>query len=131
MKKQKILPVMILCLILILAVSACQPGATETVTVSEGETSGSEVVVLRAGTGDSGEGLNPHQSIIADFEDQNENVLVQLEAIAGRDYYTRILTQIAADRAPDVMNIGDDAVPSFVEKGAFLPLDECLSRSEL
>jgi multiple sugar transport system substrate-binding protein len=50
-----------------------------------------------------------------------------LEAIAGRDYYTRILTQIAADRAPDVMNIGDDAVPSFAERGAFLPLDECLA----
>jgi multiple sugar transport system substrate-binding protein len=127
MKKQKIFHVMILCLILILAVSACQPGATETAPGSEGETTGSDVVVLRAGTGDSGEGLNPHQSIIADFEDQNENVLVQLEAIAGRDYYTRILTQIAADRAPDVMNIGDDAVPSFVDKGAFLSLDECLS----
>ena len=90
---------MILFLILMLVVSACQPSASETTTQSQGETTESDVVILRAGTGDSGEGLNPHQSIIADFEDQNENVLVQLEAIAGRDYYTRILTQIAADRA--------------------------------
>jgi multiple sugar transport system substrate-binding protein len=84
-------------------------------------------VILRAGTGDSGEGLNPHQSIIGDFEAQNPGILVQLEAIAGRDYYTRILTQVAAKRAPDIMQIGDDAVPSFVATGAFLPLDECLA----
>jgi len=116
----------------LLVLSACQPIAPPAQTESESEPASEigaepDVIVLRAGTGDSGEGLNPHQSIIADFEEQNPDVLVQLEAIAGRDYYTRILTQIAADRAPDVMNIGDDAVPSFVEKGAFLPLDECLA----
>jgi len=106
-------------LVLGVLISACAPTAVE-------DTPESDVVVLRAGTGDSGEGLSPHQTIIANYEDQNENVLVQLEAIAGRDYYTRILTQIAADRAPDVMNIGDDAVPSFVEKGAFVPIGQCL-----
>lgn len=131
MKKQSFVNILVLFLVLFLAVTACQSSDTETAdsdtdTAAEGG-SETDVVVLRAGTGDSGEGLNPHQSIIADFEDQNENVLVQLEAIAGRDYYTRILTQIAADRAPDVMNIGDDAVPSFVERGAFLPLDDCLA----
>ncbi len=109
----------------LLVLSACQPIEPPAQTESESEPASEigaepDVIVLRAGTGDSGEGLNPHQSIIADYEDQNPDVLVQLEAIAGRDYYTRILTQIAADRAPDVMNIGDDAVPSFVEKGAFL-----------
>ena len=130
MKNQNLLRISILFLLLALLITACQSSEAETSTnpdtVSD---SGNEtdIIVLRAGTGDSGEGLNPHQSIIADYEDQNEDVLVQLEAIAGRDYYTRILTQIAADRAPDVMNIGDDAVPSFVEKGAFLSLDECLS----
>jgi len=80
-------------------------------------------VILRVGTGDSGEGLNPHQQIIGNFEDENPDILVQLEAVAGRDYYTRLLTQIAAGDAPDIMQIGDDAVPMFVGKGAFLPLD--------
>ncbi|TFG69872.1 MAG: sugar ABC transporter substrate-binding protein, partial [Anaerolineales bacterium] len=80
-------------------------------------------IILRVGTGDSGEGLNPHQEIIARFEDENPDILIQLEAVAGRDYYTRLLTQIAAADAPDIMQIGDDAVPMFVDKGAFLPLD--------
>jgi multiple sugar transport system substrate-binding protein len=81
-------------------------------------------MVLRVGTGDSGEGLNPHQDIIAKFEEQNPDIIVQLEAVAGRDYYTRLLTQIAAGDAPDIMQIGDDAVPMFADKGAFLPLDD-------
>jgi multiple sugar transport system substrate-binding protein len=81
-------------------------------------------MILRAGTGDSGEGLEPHQQIIASFEDENPDILVQLEAVAGRDYYTRLLTQIAASDAPDIMQIGDDAVPMFVDKGAFIALDD-------
>lgn len=83
--------------------------------------------ILRVGTGDSGEGLNPHQQIIANFEAENPDILVQLEAVAGNDYYTRLLTQMAAGDAPDIMQIGDDAVPMFVDRGAFLPLDDFIS----
>lgn len=81
-------------------------------------------IILRVGTGDSGEGLTPHQEIIQRFEKANPDILVQLEAVAGNDYYTRLLTQIAAGDAPDIMQVGDDAVPMFVDKGAFLPLDD-------
>jgi multiple sugar transport system substrate-binding protein len=84
-------------------------------------------IILRVGTGDSGEGLNPHQEIIARFEEENPDILIQLEAVAGRDYYTRLLTQIAAGDAPDIMQIGDDAVPMFVGKGAFLPVDDFIT----
>lgn len=84
-------------------------------------------IILRVGTGDSGEGLNPHQEIIARFEEANPDILVQLEAVAGRDYYARLLTQIAAGDAPDIMQIGDDAVPMFVGKGAFLELEPFIS----
>jgi multiple sugar transport system substrate-binding protein len=83
--------------------------------------------ILRAGTGDSGEGMNPHQTIIGNFEKENPDILVQLEAVAGSDYYTRLLTQIAAGDAPDIMQVGDDAVPMFVDKGAFVPLDDYIA----
>ncbi len=112
----------LLLVILAMALSACAVPAPPTASSSND----TGIIVLRAGTGDSGEGLTPHQNIIAAYEDANPDVLVQLEAISGRDYYTRILTQIAANRAPDVMNIGDDAVPSFVERGAFVSIDSCL-----
>ncbi len=84
-------------------------------------------IILRVGTGDSGEGLNPHQEIIAQFEAANPDILIQLEAVAGNDYYARLLTQIAAGDAPDIMQIGDDAVPMFVDKGALTPLDSFIS----
>jgi len=87
-------------------------------------------IILRVGTGDSGEGLNPHQEIIAAFEKANPDILVQLEAVSGSDYYTRLLTQIAAGDAPDIMQIGDDAVPQFVSKGAFLALDDFIKGSD-
>ncbi len=84
-------------------------------------------IILRVGTGDSGEGLNPHQQIIELFEAENPDILVQLEAVAGRDYYARLLTQVAADAAPDIMQIGDDAVSQFVDAGALLPLDDFIT----
>ena len=86
-------------------------------------------IVIRAGTGDGGDGLTPHQQIIQNFEDKNPNIIVQLEPVSGRDYYARLLTQLAAKAAPDIMQIGDDAVPSFVTKDAFVPLDTYLKNS--
>lgn len=100
--------------------AACAPKATP-IPEEEG------LAVIRVGTGDSGEGLAPHQAIIQNFEDSNADILVQLEAVAGRDYYARLLTQLSAKAAPDIMQIGDDAVPSFVEKGAFIPLDDYMA----
>jgi multiple sugar transport system substrate-binding protein len=49
-----------------------------------------------------------------------------LEAVPERDYYNRLLAQLAARSAPDIMQIGDDAVARFVDKGAFVPLDAYL-----
>jgi multiple sugar transport system substrate-binding protein len=86
-------------------------------------------IVIRAGTGDGGAGLTPHQQIIQNFEDENPNVIVQLEPVSGRDYYARLLTQLSAQAAPDIMQVGDDAVPSFVTKNAFVPLDDYLKSS--
>lgn len=87
-------------------------------------------IILRVGTGDSGEGLNPHQQIIEMFEAENPDILVQLEAVAGRDYYARLLTQVAANAAPDIMQIGDDAVSQFVDAGAVLPLDDFITSEQ-
>jgi ABC-type glycerol-3-phosphate transport system substrate-binding protein len=44
------------------------------------------VTVIRLGSGDSGEGLNPHQQIIANFEKENPDIIVQLEAVAYGDH---------------------------------------------
>jgi multiple sugar transport system substrate-binding protein len=89
----------------------------------------SGVVVIRAGTGDGGDGLTPHQQIIQNFENVNDKIIVQLEPVSGQDYYARLLTQLAAKAAPDIMQVGDDAVPSFVSKNAFVALDDYIKSS--
>lgn len=86
--------------------------------------------VLRVGTGDSGEGLTPHFKIIEQFEAANPDIQVQLEPVGSGDYYARILTQIAAGDPPDLLQIGDDAVPMFVDKGAFAPLDGSIASAD-
>jgi multiple sugar transport system substrate-binding protein len=80
-------------------------------------------IVLRVGTGDSGEGLKPHQEIIARFQKANADIEVKLESVAGSDYYQSLLDQAAKGDAPDIMQIGDDAVPMFVQKGVLAELD--------
>lgn len=112
---------LLLLFILILVLTACQPKTTPTPAADE-----EGIRVIRVGTGDSNENLYPHQEIIALFEAENPNVLVQLEATADDGYYTRLLTQIAAKAAPDVIQIGDEAVPAFVKEGALIPLENYL-----
>ncbi|MCB0045403.1 MAG: sugar ABC transporter substrate-binding protein [Caldilineaceae bacterium] len=124
-RRQYLLPVLASALLLVLA--ACAAPVQETGDVAaEGGPSGGQIV-LRVGTGDSGEGLKPHQEIIRRFEAANPDIKVQLEPVSGSDYYARLLTQIVADDAPDIMNIGDDAVPQFVAAEAFLPLDDFIA----
>ena len=108
-------------IMLSLVLSACITDAPSTPTAAD------STIVIRAGTGDGGDGLTPHQQIIQNFEDENPNVIVQLEPVSGRDYYARLLTQLSAKAAPDIIQIGDDAVPSFVSKNAFVPLDSYLT----
>ena len=113
-------------------VKETQPAQVVTATAAPTQpASKTDVMVIRAGTGDGGDGLTPHQQIIQNFEDKNPNIIVQLEPVSGRDYYARLLTQLAAKAAPDIMQVGDDAVPSFVAKNAFVPLDDLSEGQQL
>jgi multiple sugar transport system substrate-binding protein len=110
-------------IVLSMVLSACATSNSTTQSTS------GNTIVIRAGTGDGGDGLTPHQQIIQNFEDKNPNVIVQLEPVSGRDYYARLLTQLSAKAAPDIMQVGDDAVPSFVSKDAYVPLDNYIKNN--
>ncbi|MEE4194299.1 MAG: sugar ABC transporter substrate-binding protein [Anaerolineae bacterium] len=113
--------------VLALLVAACATPAEDSEPADDMSEEEQGTIILRVGTGDSGEGLNNHQEIIQRFEAENPDILVQLEAVAGNDYYTRLLTQVSANDAPDIMQIGDDAVPMFVDAGALISLDEFIA----
>lgn len=97
-------------------------GCTSNPSSIQPKTSPGTTTLLRVGTGDSGEGLQPHRAIIAEFEKANPDIQIRLEPVAGSNYYDRLMEQIASGDAPDIMQIGDDAVPMFVRKGAFVDL---------
>ncbi|HRW48806.1 MAG TPA: sugar ABC transporter substrate-binding protein [Caldilinea sp.] len=120
---------LILVLLVVAGCSAQEGGFVQTVVVTATPMPLPEgaKTVLRVGTGDSGEGLTPHFKIIEMFEAENPDIQVQLEPVGSGDYYARILTQIAAGDPPDLLQIGDDAVPMFVDRGAFVPLDDFIT----
>jgi ABC-type transport system substrate-binding protein len=65
-------------ILLSLVLSACATTAPSTPPAAGG------TIVIRAGTGDGGDGLTPHQQIIQNFEDQNPNVSLSPGGITMR-----------------------------------------------
>jgi multiple sugar transport system substrate-binding protein len=79
---------------------------------------------LRIATGDSGPGLIPHRQILAKLEASQPGLRLQLEPVSGGDYYTRLLTELASDSPPDILQIGDDALGMFASRGCLVELPE-------
>ncbi len=109
----------ILLFISIFILTACQTKATET----QAATENTGPVVLRLGTKDSSAALNLHQAAIASYEAENPDILVQLEAVADRDYDARLVTMFSANAAPDIVQLADESIPEFVAKGDLVALD--------
>ena len=128
--QRKILIVGLALVALLLAACTVQPGGLAVPSTQDAPRPEGAKIVLRVGTGDSGEGLTPHFTIIQQFEAENEDIQVQVEPVGSGDYYARILTQIAAGDPPDLLQIGDDAVPMFVDKGAFVALDDYIAGAD-
>ena len=72
---------------------------------------------LRVATGDSGAALQPHLELARSFPHP-----VRIEPIAGGDYYTRLLTQLASGDPPDLIHVGEEMVGFFVSRETLLPL---------
>ncbi|HVO41089.1 MAG TPA: sugar ABC transporter substrate-binding protein, partial [Aggregatilineales bacterium] len=84
-------------------------------------------ILLRLQTGDGGDGLTPHNTLLAAFEKDNPDIQVQLEPVNFGDYYARLKTEIAAGSPPDIIQIGDDAVPDFAGHGALVDLGKYIT----
>jgi ABC-type molybdate transport system substrate-binding protein len=74
-----------LCVLLLSGCVATEGGLVQTVVVTATPTALPEgaKIVLRVGTGDSGEGLSPHLRIIEQFEAENPDIQVQLEPVGS------------------------------------------------
>jgi len=81
---------------------------------------------IRVGTWESVDQLSPWNDVIANFEAENPGIDIQLEAVP-QDYGTKLLAQFAAGTAPDIYQVGDGDVATFVSQGVVEPLDPYIS----
>ena len=78
--------------------------------------------VVRIGSWDSGDALEPFNNAIKSFEEKYPDIDVKLESVP-QEYGTKLLAQIAAGTAPDVIQVGDGDVARYVREGIVEPLD--------
>jgi len=64
------------------------------------------------------------------FEAEHPEIQIRLE-FYPRDYWTKLLTMIAADVAPDVFYLSAPYAPDFARKGMLVDLRPCIERDQL
>jgi multiple sugar transport system substrate-binding protein len=72
---------------------------------------------LRVGTWEGGDGQAMQQKIADAYMAKHPDVKIVIESVPDQ-YGTKLLTQIAAGDAPDIFQIGDGDIRTFMEKGA-------------
>ena len=71
---------------------------------------------IRVGTWESGDALDIWNGLITNFKTMYPQITISFEPVPD-NYGTKLLTQIAANDAPDVFQVGDGDVRMFVERG--------------
>jgi multiple sugar transport system substrate-binding protein len=82
---------------------------------------GDEKVVIRVGTWDGGDGLKQDQQLAASYMKAHPNVTVKVES-TPTNYSTKLLTELAAGNAPDIMQLGDGDISTYQAKGVLADL---------
>ncbi len=78
---------------------------------------------IRVGSWESGGALNTWNGLIANFNKLYPQITISFEPVPD-NYGTKLLTQIAANDAPDVFQVGDGDVRMFVERGGAADLTD-------
>lgn len=69
----------------------------------------------------------PVERVVAAFEAEHPDITVQLESVGWDDAYQKLMTDIFAGNAPDVMYVGARWIPAFAAMEAVIPLDDRVS----
>lgn len=85
--------------------------------------------VVRIGSWDSAEALEPFNKAIEGFKKLHPNVEVKLESVP-QEYGTKLLAQFAAGNAPDIFQVGDGDMAKFQALGAVEALDPYIKGSD-
>lgn len=78
-------------------------------------------VTVRVGTWDGGGGLQQDQQLAKEYMKSHHNVTIKVES-TPTNYGTKILTELAAGDAPDIMQLGDGDIAMYQSKGVLADL---------
>lgn len=92
-------------------------------------TSGFSQIVLRLASSEGAEALKIQREAIKAFEVSHPGVEVRLEQIDYSQYFQKMLTEYAADAAPDVAMMGFERFQPLAKRGVLLPLDDLIASS--
>lgn len=111
------------------AAAAATEAPAAAATEAPAAATGGEPVTIRVSMWESQEALEPYNQAKEAFEKANPNIKVQLESVP-QDYGTKLLTQMAAGTAPDVFQLGEGDVATYVQKGVVEDLGPYIERDK-
>ncbi len=62
------------------------------------------------------------KTLIDEYQKANPNVTIKLEIIPNDQWLTKLLTAVAGDQAPDMYDMNDNNIPTFISKGVLSPV---------
>lgn len=80
-------------------------------------------ITLRMVVWDGDEALTILRGAAHEFEQAHPGIHVDLQSVFYNDYFTKLLTQVAAHGAPDVAMLDPGDFQKYAERGALLPLN--------
>lgn len=81
-------------------------------------------IQIRMAVWDGDEALRVLKKVAADFEKANPDIHIKLEPVPYGQYNQKLLTQYAANAAPDVAMMEPPLFQRFASRGALLPLEQ-------
>lgn len=132
MKTKKLIGMMLCIVMLTVLFSGCSQSANQT-----GDTTGTKAVSEQTTAAPQDQKVtitywqhssqardNMMKTLAYEFMQANPNINIKMEFIPEADYYTKLVSTLATNAAPDVMQVQSGMISRLVKADALQPLDE-------
>lgn len=111
------------CVLLMLSFCLAANAQKETVETDLADVQITEKVVLSVWTLFSGGDGDEMLKIVDEFNQKNDLIEIDYQAMEWKAYYSKLLTALIADQAPDIAVMHLSRLPDYASKNVLLPLD--------
>lgn len=72
-----------------------------------------------------------YKDVFAAFTQENPNITVRMEVLPWDQYWTKLTTELAGGKAPDVFWLTVDSFPDLAQSGTLAPLNDLLAEAKI